>query len=47
MSLQEKLEAGARQLGIDLAPSTIEKLLAYLALLVKWNISKLPRKPWR
>lgn len=37
MSLQEKLEAGARQLGIDLAPSTIEKLLAYLALLVKWN----------
>ena len=37
MSLQEKLEAGARQLGIDLAPSTLEKLLAYLALLVKWN----------
>ena len=37
MSLQEKLEAGARQLGIDLAPSTIEKLLVYLALLVKWN----------
>lgn len=37
MSLQEKLEAGARQLDIDLAPPTIDKLLAYLALLVKWN----------
>lgn len=37
MSLQEKLEAGARQLGINLAPPVVEKLLAYLALLVKWN----------
>lgn len=37
MSLREKLEAGVRQLGLELTPQTIEKLLTYLALLVKWN----------
>lgn len=37
MSLREKLEAGVQQLGLDLTPQTIEKLLGYLALLVKWN----------
>ncbi|MCB5190972.1 16S rRNA (guanine(527)-N(7))-methyltransferase RsmG [Methylobacillus arboreus] len=37
MSLQAKLEAGLQQLGIVLPQGAIEKLLAYLALLVKWN----------
>lgn len=37
MSLQEKLVVGAKQLGLDLPDSVIDKLLAYLALLVKWN----------
>ena len=37
MNLRGKLEAGVQQLGLDLTPQTIEKLLGYLALLVKWN----------
>ncbi|MDR5172113.1 16S rRNA (guanine(527)-N(7))-methyltransferase RsmG [Methylobacillus sp. Pita2] len=37
MSLQEKLEAGIRQLGLELSAEVVEKLLAYLALLAKWN----------
>lgn len=37
MSLREKLEAGLQQLGIELSPEVVDKLLAYLALLVKWN----------
>lgn len=37
MSLQEKLEAGIRQLGLELSAGVVEKLLAYLALLAKWN----------
>ncbi|MGY1489140.1 16S rRNA (guanine(527)-N(7))-methyltransferase RsmG [Methylobacillus pratensis] len=37
MSLQEKLQAGIRQLGLELSAEAVEKLLAYLALLAKWN----------
>lgn len=37
MSLQEKLDAGIRQLGLELSAEVVEKLLAYLALLAKWN----------
>ncbi|SNR81093.1 16S rRNA m(7)G-527 methyltransferase [Methylobacillus rhizosphaerae] len=37
MSVREKLEAGLQQLGIELSPEVVDKLLAYLALLVKWN----------
>lgn len=37
MSLRNKLEVGAQQLGLDLPVAVIDKLLAYLELLVKWN----------
>lgn len=37
MSLRSKLEVGAQQLGLDLPVAVIDKLLAYLELLVKWN----------
>jgi len=37
MSLRSKLEVGAQQLGLDLPGAVIDKLLAYLELLVKWN----------
>lgn len=37
MSLRSKLEVGAQQLGLDLPGTVIDKLLAYLELLVKWN----------
>ncbi|MPS47441.1 MULTISPECIES: 16S rRNA (guanine(527)-N(7))-methyltransferase RsmG [Methylobacillus] len=37
MKLQQKLETGIRQLGLDLPAEVTEKLLAYLALLAKWN----------
>lgn len=37
MSLQEKLDTGIRQLGLELSAEVVEKLLAYLALLAKWN----------
>ena len=33
----EELSRGARQLGIDLSDSQHSQLLAYLALLIKWN----------
>jgi len=33
----EELSLGARQLGIDLSDSQHSQLLAYLALLIKWN----------
>ncbi len=33
----EQLEAGLAALGIDLSPTVREKLLAYAALLTKWN----------
>lgn len=35
--LQEGLRSGARELGLDLADAQVEQLLAYLALLAKWN----------
>ncbi|ABE51017.1 16S rRNA m(7)G-527 methyltransferase [Methylobacillus flagellatus KT] len=35
--MQQKLETGIRQLGLDLPAEVTEKLLAYLALLAKWN----------
>ena len=35
--LEEGLRSGARALGLDLADSQVERLLAYLALLAKWN----------
>ncbi len=37
MSLRSKLEVGAQKLGLDLPGAVIDKLLAYLELLVKWN----------
>jgi 16S rRNA (guanine527-N7)-methyltransferase len=33
----DELSQGARQLGIDLSDSQHSQLLAYLALLIKWN----------
>ena len=33
----EELSTGARQLGIELSAAQHEQLLAYLALLIKWN----------
>lgn len=35
--LRTRLEQGAEQLGLDLSEEQITQLLAYLALLVKWN----------
>ncbi|MCB5189038.1 16S rRNA (guanine(527)-N(7))-methyltransferase RsmG [Methylobacillus caricis] len=37
MSLQLKLEAGLRELDIQLSAETVKKLLDYLILLQKWN----------
>ena len=37
MSQSLQLEQGLRQMGIDLPPQAQEKLLAYAALLYKWN----------
>jgi 16S rRNA (guanine527-N7)-methyltransferase len=37
MTLQEKLAAGMSALGLDLPAETQHKLLAYVALLAKWN----------
>lgn len=37
MSLQEKLAEGIAQLGLNIDAATQQKLLAYLALLEKWN----------
>jgi 16S rRNA (guanine527-N7)-methyltransferase len=37
MSLAAKLTAGLRTLGVPLEPATQEKLLAYIALIAKWN----------
>jgi 16S rRNA (guanine527-N7)-methyltransferase len=34
---REELSTGARQLGIELSEDQHERLLAYLALLIKWN----------
>lgn len=34
---RQTLEQGARQLGIELSAAQTEQLLAYLALLIKWN----------
>src|ERR1700693_2156291 len=36
-SLAQGLEAGIESLGLNLRPSQHQKLLAYLALLSKWN----------
>ncbi|RMS36073.1 Ribosomal RNA small subunit methyltransferase G, partial [Pseudomonas coronafaciens pv. garcae] len=33
----EELSTGAKKLGIELTQSQHEQLLAYLALLIKWN----------
>ena len=33
----EELSTGARQLGLELSAAQQEQLLAYLALLIKWN----------
>ena len=33
----EELSTGARQLGVELTAEQHEKLLGYLALLIKWN----------
>ncbi|MFD2645943.1 16S rRNA (guanine(527)-N(7))-methyltransferase RsmG [Pseudomonas japonica] len=33
----EELSTGARQLGLELTGEQLEQLLAYLALLIKWN----------
>jgi 16S rRNA (guanine527-N7)-methyltransferase len=35
--MRPALEAAAQALGLDLAPAQIDQLLAYLALLQKWN----------
>ena len=37
MSLQQKLEQGLQEMGLELADETRQKLLDYLALLGKWN----------
>jgi len=37
VACRERLEAGVRQLGIGMGREETEKLLRYLALLVKWN----------
>lgn len=37
MSLREKLEQGLAALAVDLPPLATERLLAYIALLHKWN----------
>ena len=34
---REKLAAGAAQLGLELAPESVDALVAFLALLGKWN----------
>ena len=36
--LQQQLDDGARQLGLDLPDACLEQLLDYLALLQKWNV---------
>lgn len=36
-SERERLEEGARQLGLDLAPAQVDRLLAYLDQLERWN----------
>ena len=33
----EELQQGARELGVDLSEQQQAQLLAYLALLIKWN----------
>jgi len=35
--MRDTLEAAARQLGLELPPTQVDQLLAYLALLQKWN----------
>lgn len=35
--MRSTLEAAARELGLELSPAQIDQLLAYLALLQKWN----------
>ncbi len=37
MTLDEQLKSGIQQLGLDIDNDTQQKLLDYLALLVKWN----------
>lgn len=37
MKLEQELESGIAQLGIDAAPETQKKLLRYIELLQKWN----------
>ena len=37
MTLAEELQQGIKQLGLSIDDETQKKLLAYLALLVKWN----------
>lgn len=37
MTAQDALERGARELGIALEERALERLLAYLALMAKWN----------
>ncbi len=36
-TLQASLQAGIDQLGLNLTPAQVEQLMAYLALLQKWN----------
>ncbi|KHL71715.1 16S rRNA methyltransferase, partial [Pseudomonas putida] len=33
----EELSTGARQLGVELSAEQHDRLLGYLALLIKWN----------
>ena len=35
--LRERLTSGCAALGLDLPPSSIDRLLDYIALLTKWN----------
>jgi 16S rRNA (guanine527-N7)-methyltransferase len=35
--MRSTLEAAARELGLELSPTQVDQLLAYLALLQKWN----------
>ncbi len=37
MTAQDALERGARELGLELEGRALERLLAYLALMAKWN----------
>ena len=37
MQVEDRLEAGLKQLGLDISSGTQQKLMDYLQLMLKWN----------